>query len=130
MKKIHNKLISLLEQHKSLSMRELQLLTGQTNSGLRGRLSELRKQGYQIDLEDHIVKQYVYKGKPEEKDETTAKLEHLLESENLFGTPIQYDKIATILKTDPTAVKNSVINLFHRYHIMQLSPTKVIISKK
>lgn len=126
MGKAQRKVIDLLSEHKELSINEIHLLSGYSKSGVRGRISELRREGYTIEVVEKPTKKYVYKGTG---DPVVDKIEALLEAKNLFGQVLEYRKLAKALETNLPAVENAVASMYNRYDILQLSQTKVIIKK-
>jgi hypothetical protein len=81
MKNIYEKIEALLKQ-RPLDIYELMRETGHSYDGLRGRLSEMRKMGYDIKLKPVEVRKYVLTSKPSIFDLLDSYREWTFEEEN------------------------------------------------
>lgn len=125
--KSHRAVLDALTGH-PLTKLELKLITGQSYSGLRGRITEMRKFGYDIRLEEPK--------KPEKKyhlvsipSKNVSKVLSWLEEKNLFNRVVSYLKISEDLDIPVEDVENVMIEIFKTYVIVQMSKDSVVVKK-
>ena len=118
----HKKILKALNEQPR-TMDELVKSTGYSRDGLRGRISEMRKMGYQIDLVLPTEKEYVVVSKPKDKV-----LDYLKKSGN-YGRTINIRGMSTILKLPREIVKSVIAELFSSHKVTQLSNDTFIIKE-
>jgi len=129
MKPSHKKIINALSEHKQLSAKELELLTGYSYNGLRGRISEIRKLGYIIELRDIPTKKYVFLGKTKTEKENVTKIINWLERTNNYNKNLKYSTISKMTNLSLKDVIDVMITLQKRNLVLQTSNTSAIIKK-
>lgn len=127
--KSHKKIIDLLSEHKQLTVKELELLTGYTYNGLRGRISEIRKLGYNIEQRIEPTKKYVFLGKTEEHKINADKILLWLKETYNFDKDLKYSTIATAIQLPQHDTNDAMITLQKRGLLLQTSNTSGIIRK-
>jgi len=95
--------VSLLANPKGLTKEALLFFTSQSPDGLRGRIAELRKQGYDIEYKETTQKVYILTG-----HEWTAQQEIFIK-ENMFKYNAEW--IAKKLKL-PTALVSKKLDTY------------------
>jgi biotin operon repressor len=105
------------------SKEELIEKTGYSYDGIRGRISEIRKLGYDIDYEIVEEKKYVLKKTREQK------LLNFLKDKRLYGQAIDIKKVARYMEVPVDDVIKEISELFNsnEYTVMQVSNNKVKI---
>lgn len=118
MKRTHQKILTQL-QREPLSIHALASRLHQSPDGIRGRVSELRKQlpDYTITLTNN---KYHLQPTP------TYFLKKLSEK-NLLDSPIHFNQISTLFSIPRQCVEPFLINNFTKFHILQLSPQLIKI---
>ena len=127
--KSHSAILAALTES-PLTKNELKLATGQSPDGLRGRISEMRKLGYEITLQEpkEIEKKYYLISLP--VDKKTNEVLEWLEEKSLFGSLIPISKISSSLGIAIEDVESIIADLFETHSVVQLSQTTVKISKR
>lgn len=90
--------------------------------GLRGRISELRKQGHPIQRKNN---HYILHDISIPKN----KIIQYLESNNHYNKQINYSTLSKELNLSLTDIETAFAQLFTNYHIIQTSKTSCIIQK-
>ena len=124
-----NSKIVILEQlsKRPMTLNELHKATGYSKTGIRGRISELRKQGYNIELGSGSVKKYILNKK---ESSNGNKVLSFIEKRNLFGIILEIDKLAKKLKLSNDIIEKELIALYKDNRVIQISNNKVIIKNK
>jgi len=121
---IHKKLIELLSQH-PMSLDELHYATGYSKDGLRGRLSELRKQGYKIELQAVESKKYFLKSASPEKQ----KILDFIEKKNLYQQTIKISSLAKALNIPLSKITSALVEINREGKLLQMSNTEILFKK-
>jgi hypothetical protein len=127
-KKSHKKIYDAFKK-RPMGKYELVDITGLSYDGIRGRISEMRKLGFDIQLLEMTEKKYVLLS-----DITTSKkhkfLEHL-KKKALFDKPIDINGIAKTIGITPNDIIDIISGLFKDkdYSIVQLSNTQIKVKK-
>jgi len=115
-----------------MTKNELTRFTGQSFDGIRGRISEMRKLGFDIQLQtpSEIEKKYYLVSLPVEKKPN--KVLEWLTDKKLFGSVIPILKISDSLSMAVEDVELSIVELFKTHRVVQLSQNtiKVLELKK
>jgi len=125
----HEKIYEALKK-RPMSKDELVESTGLSYDGIRGRMSEMRKLGFDIQLTEITEKKYVMVS-----DFLTSnknKLLTYLKEAKLFDAPIDIDNTAKKIGLTFNDVVNIVSELFNdkEFSVVQLSNTKVKVMKR
>jgi len=101
-----------------LTRLELKLITGQSPDGLRGRIAEIRKFGYDIRLKtpDTPEKKYYLISKP---PENVDKILEWLEEKKLFNCVIHYSAISNDLNISIEDVDDAMADIFKTHVVVQ-----------
>lgn len=123
-----------------MGMSEILDSTGYSESGIRGRIAELRHKGYVIELKEpkNIPKMYHLEKVPDEKetkeqeilDDNAKKVVNILERFHYFGKVIHYENIAEKLGISAKETEEAVAHLFDKYNVIQFTANTVKILKK
>lgn len=108
-----------------LSAKELSLLIGNSESGIRGRISELRKSGYTIEQTVVTSKKYVLT-----VDSKYLKFVEWLEKTNKYNVMLDYNRIAKALDISLDDVKDIMYKVYKKDALFQHSSTRVVITRK
>lgn len=119
--KSHKAILGALTEH-PLTRLELKLITGQSPDGLRGRISEIRKLGYDIKLQEKIEKKYCLISKP---PENVDKILDWLEEKRLFGKVVSYLTISEQLDISVKDVEDAIVEIFKTHGVVQMSKNSV-----
>lgn len=124
MRKAHKVILKALSQ-KPLTKEELVEQTGYSYDGIRGRISEMRKLGYDIDYELVEEKRYIL------KHQSKQKLIKFLDEHNLYGREINIDVVGKRIQLNMEEMTTAVSKLFADplYDVTQMSNTKIIVRK-
>jgi len=119
MQESHRKILAVLRQV-ALSQNDLAEATGYSRDGIRGRISELRKEGYAIEniygkYHLHSIDKIIY---------------DWIEEKGLFNNPVSINRISTELKMDIEEVKKGISVLISKNNALQMPSNYVIIYKK
>ena len=120
---IRDKILKQLQQHKELTPLELEILTNSSPSGLRGRIAELRRLGYKIDLVPVTTKKYIL----QENNTNAQNIYNWVVNNNLIRKPIAYETISKQLNLPLEAVTTAMILLHKNGRLQQLSNHKAIV---
>lgn len=117
MQKSHKIILDVLSKQ-PLTKDELVKKTGYSYDGIRGRLSEMRKLGYNITLDES---KYILKEKHNIID--------YLSKHNLYGSTIDINDVAQQLVIPKDDVIKDISKLFFnkKYKVIQISKDKVAI---
>ena len=105
------------------TLEELSFLTGSPKDSIRGRLSELRKMGFNTIYTDNGY-EYV------ETDERRDKFEEIMDKEYLWNKPISIGLIAMKLRIPKSEVEDFLAKYFSSYNIIQRNKGMVTIYRK
>lgn len=108
---------------------ELTLLSGYALSGIRRRMTDLRRMGYDIQIEKMEVNKYVLKNNGEEY-QTADKIIEWIKEKNNFGKKINLDDISTDLNLPADKVINAMGKVFKKYNVTQLSNKLVFVHQQ
>jgi len=125
MRGIHNNIIQLLSKQ-PMSLDELHYVTGYSKDGLRGRLSELRKQGYNIELHRVESKKYFLKSASPEKQ----KILDFIEKRNLYQQRIKISKLAKAINIPLSKMTDALVQINKEGKLLQMSNTEVLFKKQ
>ena len=114
--------IDLLKTHKSLTPLELQLLTGYAYNSITSRVSQLRKLGFDIQLQKLDTPKYVLVRKPSK--ELAEKILTWVKSHNMYGTALEYDMVAKEINIRTDQVVDGMAEIFKMGRLVQVSSTK------
>ena len=117
MNEIKKRIIELLKEHKRISVGEISSRLNYSESGVRGRISELRKMGYDIQNKE---KHYFLRG-------MTAKnriLEYLNKT-NRYGVAIDINVLGEKLGMSREDIDEGMFELYKDGRLLQLSNTVV-----
>jgi len=126
MNEIQKKIIDALTTYGSLSAQELQLITGHSQSGLRGRISELRKLGFNIELGVETTKKYAL---VEKKTNDADKILKWVDDTDNYNVPLDYKKLSNILKISNDNIVSAMVKIHKMGILQQLTNTKAMIKK-
>lgn len=107
-----------------LTKLELKLITGQSSNGLRGRISEMRKFGYDIRLRKPKKPEKKYHLVAEPLENVDKILEWLKEK-NLFGVVVNYLTISKDLNISIEDVSDAMAAIFKTRFVIQMSKNSV-----
>ena len=105
---------------------EITLLSGYALSGIRRRMTDLRRMGYDIQIEKIEVNKYVLKNK-EESSQTADKIIEWIKEKNNFGKKINLDDISIELDLPSDKITNGMSKIFKKYNVTQLSNKLVYV---
>lgn len=125
MRKAHRLILDALSK-KPLTKEELVAQTGYSYDGIRGRISEMRKLGYDIDYELVEEKKYILKHHGKQK------LIDLLNKYNLYGQTINLNNVANRLGMSTDEIISAVSKLFSdsNYNVLQLAQDQIKVTRK
>ena len=125
--KSHRAILDALTEQ-PLTKLELKLITGQSPSGLRGRITEMRKFGYDIRSEEpkKPIKKYHLISKP---PENVDKILEWLKEKNLFGDVVCYSTISKELDISVEDVGDAMAEIFKTHFVVQMSKDSVKVKK-
>ena len=111
-----------------LTKLELKLTTKQSPDGLRGRISEIRKFGYDIRLEEpeKPEKKYCLISKPSKNVDKVLKW---LEEKNSFNRVVQYSAISNDLDISINDISNAISKIFKTHIVVQMSNKSVKVKR-
>lgn len=122
--KSHKVILEALKKQ-PMSALELCLITGQTPSGMRGRITEARHFGYDIQLQEIATKKYVLM-----PPTATKKILDWTEKLHRFDTIINYSSLSKTLNIPLDDVTNAMIEIYKMGRLIQISPNSAIIRQK
>jgi biotin operon repressor len=120
MQKSHEKILSLLSK-KSLTREELLEKTGYSYDGIRGRLSEIRKLGYDIQYKDVTEKKYVLVSQP---SQYTDAIINWAESKGHINEPLEYEQIKKALNISDNDIHDAMYHVYKKGRLLQLANDK------
>ena len=126
MNKTQRKILTILQERGPVTPLEITLLSGYALSGIRRRMTDLRRMGYDIQIEKVEVNKYVLKNK-EESCQTADKIVEWIKEKNNFGKKINLDDISTDLDLPADKVSNGMSKIFKKYNVLQLSNKLVLV---
>ena len=126
MNKTQRKILTILQERGPVTPLEITLLSGYALSGIRRRMTDLRRMGYDIQIEKVEVNKYVLKNK-EETCQTADKIIEWIKEKNNFGKKINLDDISTDLDLPADKISNGMSKVFKKYSITQLSNKLVLV---
>jgi len=121
----HNKILRQISKQ-PMSLNEIQKATGLSKSGIRGRISELRKDGYNIQLLAGDVKKYFLK---ENEPSIKEKILLLFAKRKLFDKPVEIKYISRILDVPKETLEKGLIEMNKDNRLIQLTNNKIIIKE-
>jgi len=108
------------------TIHELSLLCNSTESSIRARISELRRDAFQIKTEQRPAHYYVL----DPKRTNAQKIIDWFEEKNLFGISIDIGEISTKLDIPREETERAISNLFDRgYRVTQIAKDRIIMRK-
>ena len=125
MRKSHSDILEQLKR-RPMSRFELNDNTGYSLDGLRGRISEMRKIGYDIQVIDVTEKKYRFVGMS-----CKERIIEYLEKVKGFGNVIDVNVVARNSKMSVDEVTQGISELFDDadYKVTQMANTKVIVKR-
>lgn len=118
----HQQIIDILEKG-PVTISMLHKKTRLAKGGITSRISELRKKGYNIqNIDNHYVMSTDTK--------IEKKIEEWINRYTYFNRRIDYAKIAKELDLSLDEIKDGMQRLFHKYKIIQISNTSVIVKQQ
>jgi len=108
-----------------MSLSELSYATGYTKDSIRGRISELRKLGYIIELKPVDTKKY-FLSKNNQEDQ---KILDFIKNRNLYQKPIEIEQLSKTLKISLSELKDALSRIFKSGKLVQLSTTKIMFKR-
>jgi len=130
MNKPQRKILTILQENESVTPLELTLLSGYALSGIRRRLTDLRRMGYDIQMEKVEVNKYFLKNKEPIIDETCQAADKIIDwikEKNKFGKSIDLDKLSTDLDLSLDDISDGMGKIFKKYKVLQLSSKSVLV---
>jgi len=113
-------------QSEPKSMQELQLATGKSYKNIQARISELRKDGYDIQLKLVEVQKYTLSERSND-----IIISEFIKDNNLFNSNISITKLSNELSMSIEEVKVAIGKLFSSYSIIQIDQDTIkFIAKK
>ena len=107
-------------------MQELQLATGKSYKNIQARISELRKDGYDIQLKLVEVQKYTLSERSND-----IIISEFIKDNNLFNSNISITKLSNELSMSIEEVKVAIGKLFSSYSIIQIDQDTIkFIAKK
>lgn len=115
----------ILEQLKRQpsTMHQLVSCTNSTDNSIRGRIAELRRDGYQIKNSNNI---YTLEGTTTPQ---SARLIHWLDKNKYYGKTLDYTTLSLALNLSRNEVEKTISKLFAKYRITQISKNSCTIEK-
>jgi len=107
-------------KNKPASSEELTMITELSPDGIRGRISEIRKLGYEINKVDG-------KYRLDEDRLTAEKLLSYVESNKLYGQKIKVSMLMNELDMSHEKLTDILSKLYHRKQLLQVTKDVVII---
>jgi len=126
MNKTQRTILTILQEKGPVTPLELTLLSGYALSGIRRRMTDLRRMGYDIQIEKMEVNKYVLK-KNGEEHQTADKIIEWIKEKNNFGKKINLDDISTDLNLPADKVTNAMGKVFKKYNVTQLSNKLIFV---
>ena len=122
--KLKEKILYELE-HDPKSIEELQLTTGKEKNNILHRISDLRKDGYNIELKRVEIKKYVLS-----KKSNSIKILEYIEKNNLYKMDIPIRMLANKLNITEDETKSGIAKLLNDYKILQINKDTIIFFGK
>ena len=116
----HKKILTALNEQPR-TMEELMKATGYSRDGLRGRISELRKMGYEIDFSMPTEREYSLVLKPKDK------ILLWMKEKKSYGKTINIDVMSRELKIPRDVIEVALSEMFLTHNVTQLSNNSFII---
>jgi predicted transcriptional regulator len=108
------------------TIQELALLCNSPESSIRARISELRRDAFQIKTEQRPSFYYVL----DPKTTNAQKIIEWFQEKNLFGISIDIEEISTELDIPREETERAISNLFDQGHrVTQIAKDRIIIRK-
>jgi len=126
MNKTQRTILTILQEKGPVTPLEITLLSGYALSGIRRRMTDLRRMGYDIQIEKIEVNKYVLKNKGEAY-QTADKIIEWIKEKNNFGKKINLDDISIELDLPSDKVSNGMCKVFKKYNVTQLSNKLVYV---
>jgi len=126
MNKTQRTILTILQEKGPVTPLEITLLSGYALSGIRRRMTDLRRMGYDIQIEKIEVNKYVLKNK-EESSQTADKIIEWIKEKNNFGKKINLDDISIELDLPSDKITNGMSKIFKKYNVTQLSNKLVYV---
>ena len=126
MNKTQRTILTILQEKGPVTPLEITLLSGYALSGIRRRMTDLRRMGYDIQIEKIEVNKYVLKNKGEAY-QTADKIIEWIKEKNNFGKKINLDDISIELDLPSDKVSNGMCKVFKKYNVTQLSNKLVFV---
>lgn len=130
MNKTQRKILTILQENESVTPLELTLLSGYALSGIRRRLTDLRRMGYDVQMEKVEVNKYFLKNKEPVIVETCQAADKIIDwirEKNKFGKSIDLDKLSTDLDLSLDDISDGMGKIFKKYNVLQLSSKSVLV---
>jgi len=118
------KLLSYLQEHKQVSIEDLKTLLNSPESSIRGRVSELRKDGYLIKRKKLPIDSYVIIN-----NYLVECMKHI-EKNDLLDQYINLPKVLDSIHIPETEHDNIISKLFDIYNVTQFSSNKFLIRRR
>jgi biotin operon repressor len=104
-------------KEKPMTLNELSGVTKYSKSGIAGRISELKKMGYDIQSKSITVNKYYLV-----KDTSlTKKISDLIEERGLYGIPVKVTRLADVLEVSENEIKKGLVSLIEKGKATQMS---------
>lgn len=126
MNKTQRTILTILQERGPVTPLEITLLSGYALSGIRRRMTDLRRMGYDIQIEKIEVNKYVLKNKGEAY-QTADKIIEWIKEKNNFGKKINLDDISIELDLPSDKITNGMSKIFKKYNVTQLSNKLVYV---
>jgi biotin operon repressor len=119
-------IIQLLSSN-DCTINEIAESTGYSTSGIRSRVSELRRSGYDIVTTQNKPHRYhlVFK-----KNFLVSRIFDYIERSNLYNTKIDYQSLSASLGVSLIDVENAMIEIYKAGRLLQLSNSSAMILRK
>ena len=130
--KAQKQILDIIQKNNGITTTELALLTGYARSGISSRVAELRKKGYRIKTDTKEVQAYFLYNQDDNKinySYAADRITHYLAENNLFGVILDYSTLSRRLDLSIKEIVGGIVILFKKYHVTQMSPTKIIIRR-
>ena len=121
----HQRILKELTK-KPMTLNEIHKATNYSKSGIRGRISELRGQGYNIQFLGGKEKKYIIHKK---EDSYKDKILDLLDKTNRYDTILEIDKLSRHLNLSIDKVEEVLLEIYKEGKLIQISNNKVVIKK-
>jgi len=118
------KLLSYLQEHEQVSIEDLKTLLNSPESSIRGRVSELRKDGYLIKRKKLPIDSYVIIN-----NYLVECMKHI-EKNDLLDQYINLPKVLDSIHIPETEHDNIISKLFDIYNVTQFSSNKFLIRRR